>query len=117
MNPPTPPLLREAAGVSKLGKRNVKAMSKCRSDVSKRAKRRFAWRVLRARHVETLERKAARCVEVDVEGMSKHTNFDTEAPARLAASHWLSCNRRFVARLLRPRLRRYLLTRPSLRRR
>jgi hypothetical protein len=41
--------------VSKLGKWKVEAVSKCRSQVSKRAKRRFAWVLLRAKDVEAVE--------------------------------------------------------------
>jgi hypothetical protein len=51
-NPPTPPLLREAGGMSKWGKGDVEAVSKCRSKVSKR---RLAWASLRTRDVEAVE--------------------------------------------------------------
>ena len=59
-----------------MGKLKVEAVSKCRSDVSKR---RFAWLILRTRDVEAVEARTLERVEVDVEAASKRANFDTRA--------------------------------------
>jgi hypothetical protein len=52
MNPPTPPLLERSGGCVEVGEWNVEAVSKCRSELSKR---RFAWLLLCANRVEAVE--------------------------------------------------------------
>ena len=56
-SPSDPPLLKRSGGVSKWGEENVEAVSKCRSDVSKR---RFAWGFPRAEDVEAVEARPRR---------------------------------------------------------
>jgi hypothetical protein len=55
MSPPTPPLSKKSGGCVEAGEMEWEGVSKCRSDVSKRAKRRFSWVSLGAEHVETVE--------------------------------------------------------------
>ena len=50
--PSDAPASEEKRGVSKLGKLDVEAVSKCRSEVSKR---RFGWHLLPTEHVEAVE--------------------------------------------------------------